>query len=159
MAVDPDTHEVVAVELTESNHHDCRQMKPLLAGQKNVGQVYADGAYTHPQSFNAIADVGGRPVIPVRTGTCIAKGEISAGLQLRNQLIRDRRTLGGKKAWKKAAGYHRRSLVETHMFRLKTILGSQLHSRCFKNQIVEARLMAAILNKMTTQGMPESFVK
>jgi IS5 family transposase len=159
VAVDPDTHEVAAVELTESNHHDCRQMKPLLRGQKNVGKVYADGAYTHPQSFNAIAEVDGKPVIPVRTGTCIARGEISDGLKLRNQLVRDRRALGGKKAWRKASGYHRRSLVETHMFRLKTILGSQLHSRSFKNQKAEARLMAAILNKMTALGMPESFGK
>ena len=45
------------------------------------------------------------------------------------------------------------------MFRLKTILGGKLHNRSFKNQKTEAALMAAILNKMTAQGMPESFVK
>jgi hypothetical protein len=34
-----------------------------------------------------------------------------------------------------------------------------LHSRDFKNQKVEAAIMAAILNKMTSLGMPDSFVK
>jgi hypothetical protein len=36
-----------------------------------------------------------------------SQGEISPGLELRNQLIRDRRAVGGKKAWKEASGYHR----------------------------------------------------
>jgi IS5 family transposase len=159
VAIDPSTHEVVAQELTQSNTHDCNWVGTLLKNQHNVGKVYADGAYTHPQCFNAISDVGGTPVIPVRTGTCIARGEITPGLKLRNQLIRDERAVGGKTAWKKSSGYHRRSLVETHMFRLKTILGEKLQSRNLSNQKTEAAIMASILNKMTALGMPQSFVK
>jgi hypothetical protein len=51
---------------------------------------------------------------------------------------------------------HRRSLVETHMFRLKTILGSTLRGRSLANQKTEAKIMANILNKMTQLGMPQS---
>jgi IS5 family transposase len=156
VSVDPDTHEVVIVELTEANVHDCNIMKDLVKGQNNVGKVYADGAYTHPQCFDAVASVKGVPVIPVRTGTTIARGDPSEGLKLRNQLIRDKRNAGGKKAWKKTSGYHRRSLVETHMFRLKTILGEKLKSRKFENQKIEISVMATILNKMTLLGMPQT---
>ena len=68
----------------------------------------------------------------------------------------DIRKAGGKGMWKKTSGYHKRSLVETHMFRLKTILGGSLRGRKLENQKVEAHLMGKILNKMTQLGMPRS---
>jgi transposase len=154
VSVDPKTHEVVAQELTVSNVHDCTQIEKLLSSEA-IGKVYADGAYPGKSSMDAIAIRGGTPVIPPRTGTCIVKNP-SPGEHLRNELVRERRKLGGKKAWKKASGYHRRSLVETHMFRLKTILGGTLKSRTFVNQKVEARIMANVLNKMVALGMPRS---
>ena len=128
----------------------------LLPKNEVVGKVYADGAYTHKPCFDAIAKVRGDPFIPVRSGTTIVRKNPSDGERLRNQLLRDRRKLGGKIQWKKQSGYHKRSLVETHMFRLKTILGGTLKSRNFQNQKTEARIMANILNKMTSLGMPHS---
>lgn len=157
VAVDPKTHEVIAMELTESNVHDSLAVPALMEGLKNVGKVYADGAYPTKHSLDAISRSGGHAVIPPRTGTSIVRKNPSPGEEQRNRLIRERRTLGGKKAWKQSSGYHRRSLVETHMFRLKTILGGTLHSRTLANQKTEAVLMANILNKMTALGMPRSF--
>jgi hypothetical protein len=55
-----------------------------------------------------------------------------------------------------SSDHHRRSLVETHMFRLKTILGGSLRGRNFINQKIEAKIMANILNKMVHLGMPKS---
>lgn len=159
VAVDPDTHEVVAMELTQANVHDSEAVPTLMEGLENLGKVYGDGAYPTPKSLDAIAQAGGHAIIPPRTGTCIVRRTPSPGVEQRNRLVRERRQAGGKKAWKKSSGYYRRSLVETHMFRLKTILGGSLHNRSFKNQKTEAALMAAILNKMTGLGMPESFVK
>ncbi len=68
------------------------------------------------------------------------------------------RKAGGKTEWKwkKTSGYHRRSLVETHMMRLKSILGGNLRGRKLANQKTEARIMAKILNKMTSLGMPKT---
>jgi len=159
VAIDPSTHEVVTVELTESNYHDSKAVPDLLKGLENVGKVYGDGAYPTPASLDAIAKAGGFAVIPPRTGTSIVRKNPSPGEEQRNRLIRERRKAGGKKAWKKESGYHRRSLVETHMFRLKTILGGTLHSKKFENQRTEARLMAKVLNRMTNLGMPVSFKK
>lgn len=156
VAVDPDTHEVVAMELTTSNYHDSRAVPALLEGMRNLGKVYGDGAYPTPTSLDAIDRAGGHAVIPPRTGTCIVKNTPSPGEEQRNRLVRERRAAGGKKAWKKCSGYHRRSLVETHMFRLKTILGGKLRSHSFQNQKIEATLMAKILNQMTHLGMPET---
>jgi len=144
---------VSAQELTESNVHDGTQTGKLLP-EVSLGKVYADGAYPGKASMDTIALRGGTPIIPVRYGTAIVQKSPSPGQELRNQLVREKRKAGGKKAWKKESGYHRRSLVETHMFRLKTIFGGWLKSRSFANQKIEARIMAKTMNRMTSLGMP-----
>ncbi|SUF33752.1 putative cytoplasmic protein [Salmonella enterica] len=53
-------------------------------------------------------------------------------------------------------GYHRRSVVETAMFRLKTLLGDHLSLRNYDAQVVEAMAMAKALNRMTLLAMPTS---
>jgi len=156
VSVNPDSQEVTAIALTKANVHDCTMLPALLSTQKNVGNVYADGAYSFKQGLDAIADVGGIPLIPIRNGTCLVKINPSKGEILRNQLLLDIWQAGGRSMWKKTSGYHRRSLVETHMFRLKTILGNTLKGRKLENQKIEASLMAKILNKMTHLGMPIS---
>lgn len=156
VAINPDTHEVTAVELTEANVHDCNVLADLLSAQKKVGKVYADGAYTFRKNFDAIAKAGGTPFIPVRSGTTVMKKNPTEGEVLRNKLLQDIWDAGGRSEWKKKSGYHRRSLVETHMCRLKTIIGGALRSRVMPNQKVEASIIAKILNKMTSLGMPKS---
>lgn len=131
-------------------------MPTLLSKQKNIGQVYADGAYSFKQGFDAIAQSAGTPSIPIRSGTTIVRKNPSAGEALRNKLLQDIWDAGGRMAWKKSSGHHRRSLVETHMSRLKTILSGTLRGRSFANQKTEAKVMADILNKMTQLGMPKS---
>ncbi len=69
VSVDPDSHEVVTVELTAANVHDCTVMPKLLKGLKsqNIGKIYADGAYPTKNSLDAISKVGGAAVIPPGT--------------------------------------------------------------------------------------------
>ena len=74
----------------------------------------------------------------------------------RDKVIRKIRELG-RKNWKKQSGYHKRSLAETAMCRLKTIFGGALKSRLFENQGTEALLRCFALNKMTSLGMPRSY--
>lgn len=156
VSVNPSTHEVTAIELTEANVHDGTVLPTLLLGQKNIGNVYADGAYSFKRSFDAIADSGGKPFIPVRSGTSLVKSKPSNGQLLRNDLLEAMWKAGGKTEWKKTSGYHRRSLVETHMMRLKSILGGTLRGRKLTTQKTEAIIMAKILNKMTSLGMPKT---
>lgn len=156
VSVNPATHEVTAIELTAAHVHDCTVLPELLSTQKNIGDVYADGAYSFKQGFDAIAQCGGIPSIPVRSGTTAVSKNPSSGEILRNELLLKIRECGGRFAWKKTSGHHRRSLVETHMFRLKTMLGGTLRGRKFANQQTEAKIMAKILNQMAHLGMPKS---
>ncbi len=55
----------------------------------------------------------------------------------------------GRKKWNRESGYHRRSLSETTMFRLKVIFGAKLRRRKFDNQAVELFVQCAMLNRMT----------
>jgi hypothetical protein len=63
----------------------------------------------------------------------------------------------GRKSWKQASGYHQRSLAETAMFRFKTIFGDHLQSRALPQQVTEAAIKCAALNRMTQLGMPDSY--
>ncbi len=156
VSVNPATHEVTAIELTQANVHDCTVLPALLSTQKNIGKTYADGAYSFKQGFAAIAQSGGTPSIPVRSGTTAVNKNPSPVQELRNELLQEIRKADGRIAWKKTSGHHRRSLVETHMFRLKTILGGTLRRRNFANQQTEAKIMANILNQMAHLGMSKS---
>ncbi len=103
VSVNPATHEVTAVELTEANAHDCTVLPALLSTQKNIGAAYADGAYSFKQGFDAIAQSGGTPSIPVRSGTTAVNKNPSPGQVLRNKLLEEIRNAGGRTAWKKTS--------------------------------------------------------
>ncbi|MCA1853804.1 MAG: IS5/IS1182 family transposase, partial [Beggiatoa sp.] len=62
----------------------------------------------------------------------------------------------GRTAWKQAVGYHRRSLAETAMYRLKALFGAGLKARRFDSQVAEVYARIAAMNTMTRLGMPES---
>jgi hypothetical protein len=59
-------------------------------------------------------------------------------------------------SWQRSSGYNRRSLVETAMFRYKTVIGRRLHARTLSNQRTEAKVAGNALNRMTGLGMPIS---
>ncbi len=63
----------------------------------------------------------------------------------------------GRGGWKKEAGYHRRSLAETAVMRLKTIFSDRLKAREWRRQETELRVRCAAMNKMTSLGMPRSY--
>ena len=60
----------------------------------------------------------------------------------------------GSKQWKKDIGYHRRSLAETAMYRMKCCFGDKLKNRDLPNQRAETRIRSKILNRFTQLGMP-----
>jgi hypothetical protein len=61
----------------------------------------------------------------------------------------------GRQAWKARIGYHRRSLAETAMYRMKRCFGDHLKNREAPNQRTEARIRSKILNKFTHLGPPQ----
>jgi hypothetical protein len=59
--------------------------------------------------------------------------------------------------WRQESGYHRRSLAEITMFRLKVTFGGASESRSFDNQAVELFLQCAALNPMIQVAKPDSY--
>ena len=53
----------------------------------------------------------------------------------------------GRKKWKERISCHLRSLSETGMYRMKTVVGGNLKNQKFENQQTEVRLRYKLLNK------------
>jgi hypothetical protein len=126
--------------------------------------VGADGAYDTWDVYDydtwdvyeVISDYGATPVIPPQKNAKIKKHGNCSGPPLpRDEAIRYIRGHGRKK-WKRASGYHRRSLAETAVYRFKQLMGRFVEARRWENERTEVRLKAKALNKMTLLGMPET---
>lgn len=159
MAVDADTGEVLASDLTNRRTADCARV-PFLLDQieGQVVSVMADGAYDAGSVYEAAREKGDRHrvtvLIPPGRGAQPSPGPSSA-LRERNRNIRSVRKLG-RREWYASSGYSRRSLVENAVFRYKAILGQAMRSRSLSGQRVEVNLACKILNTMTSLGMPDS---
>ena len=157
IAVDPNSHETLSMALTSNRVADMQVLPGLLDGQDSIKKVYADGAYYAPQCLDAIATKGAHAVIPPRYGSSLPiPPGAGPGLAMKYTLMQESYEHGSTQNWKKQSGYHKRSLVETQMYRYKQIFGCKLHSRKMSNQVVEARIKLSILNKMTQMGMPKT---
>jgi hypothetical protein len=154
LAIDPDTQEIVAEVLTTNAGHDGDQAEALLEeAPGKINSVTADGGYDQWKVYQAIERRGARPQIAPRRNAKIKRHANATGPRLaRDEAIRMIRRIG-RKNWKKRIGYHCRSLVETAVFRLKTIFGPMLKNRKLSNQITEARLRCKILNHFTQFGL------
>ena len=119
-----------------------------------MAEVLGDGAYDFQACYKAIHAVGARAVIPPQVRARVRGGEEFGD---RNAAVLRGREVGGD-AWKKEAGYHRRSLAETAMMRFKMIFSDKLKAREWRRQETELRVRCAAMNKMTGLGMPQSYV-
>ena len=117
-----------------------------------IQQVSADGAYDWASCYDAIRDRDARAVIPPRTDAVVNP---DADWAVRNATVARVAEIG-RAAWKQETGYHRRSLAETAMSRLKTMFGSALTSRTLTGQQTEAAIRCAALNRMTQLGLPHA---
>ncbi|MDE2442744.1 MAG: IS5 family transposase [Betaproteobacteria bacterium] len=153
---DAETLDIRAIEVTPNAIGDA-PTPPDLLGQipedETILGVGGDGAYDTGDCHAAIAGRGAHPVIPVRRNgkTWTRDGP---GVDARNEALRAMKRLG-RAIWQKWSGYHRRSLVETktHCFKL---LGQRLGARTFDRQTTELKVRAAILNRCSQIGTPNT---
>ena len=160
LAVDANTGEIVASDLTGRRTSDCARV-PVLIQQidDRLASVSADGAYDTAAVYEA-AQVKGeglavRVLIPPGRNAKLSPRP-SAALEERNRNFRSIRELG-RREWHTSSGYSKRSMVENTMHRYKTIIGGSMRSRTFDGQRVEVQLASKILNTMTLLGMPDSY--
>ena len=156
LAVNPDTHEIEAETLTENSCDDASQVDDLLdqvAG--SLEAFYGDGAYDQRKVYETLEKQGVRAIIPPRRNAKIWQHGNSGERPLtRDVAIREIRQRG-RRQWKERIGYHRRSLSETAMYRMKSCFGDHLKNREIENQRTETRLRSKILNKFTRLGLPK----
>jgi hypothetical protein len=159
LAVDAEASGIEAALLTEAGVHDA-EAAPLLLTQlaRPVASVAADGAYDRENVYEALAIQAPTATIaipPRRDAKIQQHGNCHAPPLVRDVNLRYLRQHGRAK-WKREHGYHRRSLAETAMFRLKTLFGPQLSARRLDTQATQIGIRCRALNLMTHLGLPDS---
>jgi len=161
VGANPEDGEIQAVLLTENNVSDDQAVEELLEQiEPTIIDFAADGAYDKRKVYDSLNahSPAVNILIPPRKNARIWKhGNTKAERLKRDENLRAIRK-EGRKEWKKASGYHVRSLAETTMFRLKTIFGDDLSARLLETQTTQALVRCAALNKMTHLGMPQSYI-
>ena len=158
LGVDQATHEFVAVVVSTNDFKDSQLLEDLLDQVADeMSQVSADGAYDSRNCYAAIRQREARAAIPPRDGARIWQhGNRKAERHLRDESLRAIRRKG-RREWKRESGYHRRSLAETQVFRVKMIFGERVSARSFEGQAAQLLVRCATLNRMTHLGMPDSY--
>ncbi|HCE2921363.1 TPA: IS5 family transposase, partial [Vibrio parahaemolyticus] len=152
LAVDTSTHEIVAAVLSLLNVTDAEVLPNLLKQtRRRIIEISGDGAYDTRDCHDAIRFKRAVPLIPPREGAAFWENG-----HPRNLAVGCQRLYGSNNKWKKRYGYHKRSLSETVMFRVKQLLGGRLSLRNYNAQVGETYAMIKALNKLTGLGMPET---
>ncbi|QQG29566.1 IS5 family transposase [Pectobacterium carotovorum] len=153
LAADSVTHETICADLSLSGTTDAQAL-PVLINQthRKIKQASEDGAYDVCYWYDALMKKKIRPLISPRKGAQYWPDKYPE----RNHAVANQHLSGSNGVWKKKVGYHRRSVAETAMFRIKTLLGGHLSLRDYDAQVGEAMAMVNALNRMTLLGMPHS---
>jgi IS5 family transposase len=158
LGIDEASGEILASVITTNNVTDSQVLPELLdqvSGE--IKQVSGDGAYDKRNCYDAIRKRKAKAAIPPRRNAKVWRHAKTKGERLaRDQNLRRIRAVG-RAAWKKESNYHRRSLAETAVFRLKLIFGGRVSARSFHGQAAQLLVRCAALNRMTHLGMPDSY--
>ena len=159
LAVDEATGEILSGVVTDNSCHDSEVLGELLDEIEDpISQVDADGAYDTASCYDYIDErdaVAGIP--PQRNAKIWFHGNRKMPPHPRDENLRKIRLVGRKK-WKRLINYHRRSIAETTMFRLKTAFGGKVSSRKMDRQTNELKVQCLVLNRMIQVAKPDSYV-
>lgn len=159
IGIDAQTQDILCCELTGNNKGDAEMAEQMLGKLPcKVKSARGDGAYDASRFRKKVHDKGGVCIVPPPRDAAY-KGTVETGWEKeRDDAIAAIQGFGGndvgRRLWKKCSGYHERSLVETAMYRLKRMFGSNLKARSIGAQKTEAICKCLIVNKMNKLGMP-----
>jgi hypothetical protein len=163
LGMDPDSKEIIVADLTSNGvgsgdgQIGRKLMKKAPEGAK---RIFGDGAYDGNEFRQEIERIGAEPIIPPPRDATIHPNTTDPAIKRRNDAVCEINGLGGddvaRKLWKILNGYHRRSLAETTMYRIKQLTGGNLRSREMERQRVEGYVKCLTINKMTSLGMPKA---
>lgn len=165
VAVDHASQTVVSVKRSDAHAYDSKYLGSLLNQlDRQINCIYADGAYDKRLCYEEAYQYDAHLIAPVQKSA--RKQKANRNYPCHESLIdRDRKIdfiqefedeEVGRKMWKVASGYHKRSLVETAMYRLKQYFGDKLQCKKDSHQEKQMQARAFALNIMTNAGMPIS---
>ena len=162
IGIDQSNGDILVGEVTGNEVSDAHAFGPLINQipvTTIIDQVSTDGIYDKKICYDKLAERGVLKVaIPPQKNARIHRhGNLNGPPLIRDQNIRRIREIG-RSPWKKEIHFHRRSLSETGMFRLKTLFSDKVRNRNFAGQRVELLLRCKALNLINTLGMPQSYV-
>jgi hypothetical protein len=159
IGIDAETQNIVCCELTDNNTGDAEVAERMLDGFKgSIKSARGDGAYDAYRFRKKVNEKGGVCIVPAPRGG--AYKEATQGWEReRDDCLAAIVGFGGgeegRRLWKKFSGYHKRSLVETGMFRVKKMFGDKLKARSAGGQESESLCKCLIINEMNKLGMPK----
>lgn len=162
LVVDYTSQCIVSASTTNPKQGDSNELPTLLnqvPATLPIASIIGDGAYDSNALYRDAKARGATLLVPppknakwhgdIKDGNLVDE----PGWEQRNEYVRGC-IRHGRKEWKQQSGYHKRSLAETAMYRLKTICGSSLRSKTFTNQQAEVRLRVSLLNLFASYGLP-----
>ena len=156
LAIDPDTGEILASELTTTEDGDASLIGPLLDQISGpIASVTADGVYDGDPVYRIVAerDPATAGIIPPRSTAVPSDNAETAPTQC-DRHLKVIQSMDGC-GWQKVVNYGRRSLGEVAMMRYKTVIGRCLHAR-FCHAEGRSPAGCKVINIMTRLGMPVS---
>ncbi len=157
LGVDEATQQIPAVDLTLNSVGDQEHLPNILnkvPKEISLGRVTADGIYDTWGCYDAANDHGATMIVPPRKNAVDPPDKTGRKNHPRGKAIRACDALG-REEWKKKNAYHRRSLVETAIYRFKTSFGEKMFSRTFNRQKTEATIKVKTLNLFRSFAAPE----
>jgi hypothetical protein len=154
-AIDEEHYFQAAVLTNRFSHNNKNVGKLLNQIYGQIDHFTGDGAYDETPIYEEILahSYNAKVVIPPRKNAIF--DEFSASQ--RNQSILEIKE-NGRMEWQRQNNYGQRNYSELGMQRYKRIIGKSMHSREFSRQEQEAMIGCGVINKMTSLGMPQSYI-
>lgn len=151
LVADSARDEIIWADLSLSATKD-EQTPPGLINQthRKIREASADGSYDTRYCHDALLRKKIRPLIP----SSIGAQHWTDMYPERNHAGANQHQSGSNEVWKKIVDYHRHSVAETAIYRIKTLLGSYLRLRGYDAQVDEAIAIVKALTRVTLLGMP-----
>jgi len=138
-AVNTETHEVVAMEVSTDDRHDAKALPGLVEESGRyvrVAKLYGDGSYDSGEVYGLLEARGVEAIVKPRKNSRLDTGPPS-----RRRSVERYRELGHE-AWAALTGYGRRWAVETAYSTFKRLFGEHSMARGFEN--IARELMAKV---------------
>ena len=135
-AVDVETKEVVAMEVSTDDVHDVKAFRGLLEGANEKRRItcwLGDGAYDSGMVFEALEERGIEAVVKTRRNSVLGPGSSARG-----RAVREFQEMGYE-GWAVEKGYGRRWAVETAFSTFKRLFGEHSLARsmdCIRMELV-----------------------